>query len=61
LLIFIKFFNKNKTNIRNDLFKTIEKNIENLELDTAQENLDNIKDDFEYFTDKQKSNYYIFI
>lgn len=61
LLSIIKIFDKAKIAIRNDFFKTIDNNINNLELNTASENLENLKSDFDYFTDKQKSNYYLYI
>lgn len=63
LLIFlwvIKYLETKKNNIRNDFFKQIEKNIDNLDLENAKDNLENLKDDFEYFNDKQKYNYYFY-
>ena len=60
VLVLIKFFDKNNIKIRNEYFNTIDNNINNLELDTAKENLDNLVVDFDYFTDKQKSNFYLY-
>ena len=57
---FIKVILWNAKKIDNKLFDSISKNIDNLELDLATEKLDSIKEDFEYFSEKQKSNYYVY-